>query len=104
MVNLKIDGKAVSVPEGTRILDAAKQAGVNIPTLCFLRDVNEISACRICMVEIADSEKLVAACSTSVQEGMEIRTASQRVLEARATNLMLILSQHNSNCTFCARS
>ena len=104
MVNLKIDGKAVSVPEGTRILDAAKQIGVNIPTLCFLRDVSEISACRICAVEIADSEKLVAACSTPVQEGMVIRTASQRVLEARATNLMLILSQHNSNCTFCARS
>ena len=104
MVNLTIDGKAVSVPEGTRILDAAKQVGVSIPTLCFLRDINEISACRICAVEIKDSPKLVPACSTPVQEGMEIRTASQRVMEARATNLMLILSQHRAECTICSRS
>ena len=104
MVNLTIDGKAVSVPEGTTILEAAKQIGVNIPTLCYLKEINEISACRICCVEVRDSEKLVAACSTPVREGMEIRTASQRVLEARATNLMLILSEHNSNCTFCARN
>ena len=104
MVTLTIDGKTVSVPQGTTILDAAKQAGVNIPTLCYLREVNEIGACRICSVEVADSEKLVAACSTPVREGMEVRTASQRVLEARATNLMLILSQHNSNCNFCGRS
>ena len=104
MVKLTIDGKAVSVPEGTSILDAAKQIGVNIPTLCYLRDVNEIGACRICSVEVTGSEKLIAACSTPVREGMEVRTSSQRTLEARATNLMLILSQHNANCTFCDRN
>ena len=104
MVNLTIDGKAVSVPEGTRILDAAKQIGVNIPTLCYLKDVNEISACRICTVEIKGSEKLVASCSTPVQEGMEVLTRSQRVTEARVTNLMLILSQHNGTCVGCSRS
>lgn len=104
MVNLKIDGKAVSVPAGTLILDAAKEAGVTIPTLCYLKDVNEISSCRVCSVEISGSEKLVAACSTPVEEGMEIFTHSLRVLEARNNNLALILSQHNSSCTTCGRN
>lgn len=104
MVNLAIDGKAVSVPEGTTILDAAKKIGVNIPTLCYLKDINEISACRICTVEVVGSKKLVAACSTPVWEGMEVYTSSQRVLSARVTNLSLILSEHNTNCTFCERS
>ena len=104
MVRLTIDGKNVSVPEGTTILEAAKEIGINIPTLCYLKDINEISACRICSVEVVGSKKLVAACSTPVQEGMEVFTASQRVLEARVTNLTLILSEHNTNCTFCGRS
>ena len=104
MVNLTINGKAVSVPEGTRILDAAKQIGIDIPTLCYLKDINEISACRICAVEVTGSEKLIAACSTPVEEGMEIFTHSNRVMQARVTNLSLILSQHNSSCTSCTRS
>lgn len=104
MVNLTIDGKAVSVPEGTKILDAAKEIGVNIPTLCYLKEINEISACRVCVVEITGSEKLVPACSTAVEEGMEIFTHSARVMQARVTNVSLILSQHNATCAACARS
>ena len=104
MVNLTIDGKAVCVPEGTKILDAARQAGVSIPTLCYLEDLNEISACRVCVVEIEGSEKLVASCTTAVQEGMVVHTHSLRVLEARALNVSLILSQHNSSCTTCVRN
>ena len=104
MVNLTIDGRAVSVPEGTKILDAAKLAGVDIPTLCYLEKINEISACRVCAVEVKGSEKLVASCSTPVQEGMEVLTRSLRVLEARVTNVSLILSQHNSSCTTCSRN
>ena len=103
MVNLKIDGRAVSVPEGTSILDAAKQAGVKIPTLCFLKEINEISACRVCVVEVVGSERLVPACSTKVEEGMEVYTHSARVMQARATNVSLILSQHNYHCATCAR-
>ncbi len=104
MVNLTIDGKKVSVPEGTRILDAAREIGVNIPTLCYLKEINEISACRVCTVEVAGSEKLVPACSTPVQEGMDILTHSPRVMQARVTNVSLILSQHNASCTSCTRS
>ncbi|MBR1496590.1 MAG: [Oscillospiraceae bacterium] len=104
MVNLKIDGKSVAVPEGSTILEAARQAGVNIPTLCYLKDVNEISACRVCCVEVAGSEKLVPSCSTPAVEGMEVFTHTTRVLQARVTNVSLILSQHNSTCTACTRS
>ena len=104
MVNVRIDGKALSVPEGTKILDAARQAGVNIPTLCYLKEINEISSCRVCCVEVVGSEKLVPSCSTEVEEGMEILTHSSRVLQARVTNVSLILSQHNSTCTACTRS
>ena len=103
MVKLTIDGKAVSVPEGTKILDAAKEIGVNIPTLCYLKEINEISSCRVCAVEVTGSEKLVPACSTPVAEGMEVFTHSARVLQARVTNISLILSQHNATCAACAR-
>ena len=104
MVNLKIDGKAVSVPEGTTILEAAREVGVSIPTLCYLKEINEISACRVCCVEVAGSEKLVPSCSTVAEEGMEVQTHSQRVMQARVTNISLILSQHNAHCTACTRS
>ena len=104
MVTLTIDGKTVSVPEGTTILNAAKLAGVDIPTLCYLKDINEISSCRICSVEVAGNEKLVAACTSVVQEGIEVYTHSLRVMEARTTNLSLILSQHNAQCPVCVRN
>jgi NADH-quinone oxidoreductase subunit G len=104
MVNLTIDGKAVSVPQGTRLLDAARAAGVVIPTLCYLEGINEIAGCRVCVVEIEGSEKLVASCTTPVQEGMVVHTHSRRVLEARFMNVSLILSRHNSSCTTCGRN
>ena len=104
MINLTIDKIPVSVPEGTTILEAAAKAGVNIPTLCYLKELNEISACRICLVEVEGSDRLVTACSTPVSEGMTVRTQTPRVREARETNLQLILSEHNNNCTACVRS
>lgn len=104
MVNLKIDGIAVSVPENTTILEAAVKAGIRIPTLCFLKDLNEIGACRICVVEIEGTDKLRAACNNPVEEGMVVYTDSPKVRKARKTNLQLILSQHDSKCTTCYRN
>ena len=89
---------------GTTILEAAEKAGIPIPHLCFLKEINEIAACRMCMVEIEGVNRLVPACNTEVAEGMVIQTNSPRVRQARKTNLRLILSQHNSNCTVCVRS
>ena len=86
------------------ILQAAARAGIPIPHLCYLRDINEIGACRICVVEVEGTERLVPACNTRVVEGMSIHTNTPRVREARKTNLRLILSQHNSTCTTCIRS
>ena len=104
MVNLTINNKAVSVPEGTTILDAAKSVGINIPTLCFLKEINEIGACRVCLVEIEGVERLAASCVTIAEEGMVVKTNSPRVRAARKTNLELILSEHNCHCTSCPRS
>lgn len=104
MVNFKINGRELSAARGTTILEAAKKAGIPIPHLCFLKGINEIAACRMCMVEIRGAARLVPACNTEVLEGMEIQTNSPRVRQARKTNLRLILSQHNSNCTVCVRS
>ncbi len=104
MVNLKINGQAVSVPEGTTILDAAKVAGIKIPTLCYLRDINAIGACRVCVVEVKGARSLVAACVYPVNEGMEVITNSQKVIEARRTTVELILSDHNKDCLSCVRN
>lgn len=104
MVNLTIDGHEVSVKAGTTILDAAKTVGIRIPTLCYLREVNEIAACRICVVEVEGMERLVPACTTKVQEGMVVRTNTDRVKRTRRVNLRLILSQHDSNCPLCIRN
>lgn len=104
MVNLKIDGIAVSVPENTTILEAAAEAGIKIPTLCYLKELNEIGACRICVVEIEGTDKLRAACNNPVEEGMIVYTDSPKVRKARKTNLQLILSQHDSKCTTCYRN
>ena len=98
MVTLTIDGHKVSVPAGTTILDAAKLVSIKIPTLCYLREVNEIAACRICVVEVEGLNRLVPACTTKVQEGMVVRTCTDRVKRTRRVNLRLILSQHDSNC------
>ena len=104
MVNIEINGKSLSVPEGSTILSAAQDAGIPIPHLCFLKNINEIAACRICVVEIEGTQRLIPACNTQVEEGMVIKTNSPRVRAARRTNLRLILSEHNSTCTTCIRS
>ena len=104
MVNLKINGQDVSVPAGTTILDAAKSAGIKIPTLCYLRDINAIGACRVCVVEVKGARSLVAACVYPVNEGMEVITNSAKVIEARRTTVELILSDHNKDCLSCVRN
>ncbi|MBR5538954.1 MAG: [Clostridia bacterium] len=104
MVKLTIDGRVVEVKEGTTILAAANEIGINIPTLCYFEKINEIGACRVCVCEVKGSEKLVAACNTVVSEGMEVLTNSARVRAARKVNVELILSAHNCNCAYCVRS
>lgn len=104
MVNITIDGLAVAVEAGTTIMEAAKIAGVHIPHLCFLKGVNEISACKVCVVEIQGKDKLVTACSTPVAEGMVIYTNSPKVRKVRRNNVELILSQHDCMCATCVRS
>ncbi len=104
MVNLKINNIAVSVPEGTTILEAARQANINIPTLCFLKDINEIGACRMCLVEIKGARALQAACVYPVAEGLEVYTNSPAVREARKATLELILSNHERKCLTCVRN
>ena len=104
MVTLTIDRKTVTVPEGTTILDAARSVQLDIPTLCYLKDLNEIGACRLCIVEVEGHERLVPSCNNVVSEGMVIYTNSPRVREARRVNLRLLLSQHDTKCTQCTRS
>lgn len=104
MVNITINNKELSVPAGSSIFEAAESNGIPIPHLCYLKDLNEIGACRMCMVEIEGTERLSPACNTYVAEGMKIKTNSARVRLARQTNLRLILSQHNSDCTVCIRN
>ncbi len=103
-VNIKINGMPLSVPAGISILEAARYAGIEIPTLCYLKNINEIGACRICMVEVVGARSLVSACVFPVNEGMEIYTNSERVRHSRKTTLELILSTHDKNCLACVRS
>lgn len=104
MVNLIIDDVNVSVDEGTSIMDAAKIVGINIPKLCFLKDINEIAACRVCVVEVEGIDRLVTSCNNSVEEGMIIHTDSQRVRLDRYRTVQMILSQHDCKCATCVRS
>lgn len=104
MVTITIDKKTVQVPKGTTILEAAKQNGIPIPTLCYLKDINEIGACRVCLVELEGKDRLITACNNVVEEGMVIYTNSPKVRQARITNVRLILSQHDCNCPTCVRS
>ncbi len=104
MVNLKINGIAVSVPEGSTILQAAKLANVRIPTLCYLKDVQCVGSCRMCLVEATGARGLVAACVYPVSEGMEVRTNTPRVRKSRKTTVELILSTHKKKCLSCVRS
>ncbi|MDD7337131.1 MAG: NADH-dependent [FeFe] hydrogenase, group A6 [Oscillospiraceae bacterium] len=104
MVNIKINGMPLSVPGGISILEAARYAGIDIPTLCYMKEINEIGACRICMVEVKGARTLVSACVFPVNEGMEIFTNSERVRNSRKITLELILSTHNRSCLSCVRS
>ena len=106
MINVKINGIAVSVPKGSTILEAARKAGVEIPTLCFMKEKNEIGACRICVVEANEGRgfRIVTACVYPVSEGMEVLTNSEKIQKARKTTLELILSTHDKKCLSCKRS
>ena len=106
MINVKINGIAVSVPKGSTVLDAARAAGVEIPTLCFMKDKNEIGACRICVVEVNEGRgfRIVTACVYPCSEGMEVLTNTEKIQKARKTTLELILSTHDKKCLSCVRS
>lgn len=104
MVNIKINNMPLSVPKGISILEAARMAGIEIPTLCYLKKINEIGACRICMVEVKGVRSLVTACVYPVNEGMEIFTNTERVRKSRKMTLELILSTHDRKCLSCVRS
>lgn len=104
MVNVKINNVPYSVPKGSTILEAAKQAGIDIPTLCYMKEINEIGACRICVVEVKGARTLVTACVHPVAEGMEIFTNSERVQKAKKITLQLMLSTHDESCLSCERN
>ena len=103
-VNIKINGRDITVPAGSTILEAARMAGIQIPTLCYLKEINEIGACRICVVEVKGARSLVAACVFPVNEGMEVFTNTPKVIESRKTTLKLLLSNHRKECLSCVRS
>ncbi len=104
MVNLTIDGREVCVPEGTTIMKAAASVGIMIPHLCYLEGINEIGACKVCVVEMQGKTKLITSCNNPVEEGMVLFTNSPKVRSVRRTNVELILSQHDCNCATCVRS
>ena len=106
MINVKINGIEVSVPKGSTILEAARKVGVEIPTLCFMKEKNEIGACRICVVEVNEGRgfRMVTACVYPVSEGMEVLTNTEKIQKSRKTTLELMLSTHDKKCLSCARS
>ena len=104
MVNLKINGIPVSVPEGSTVLEAAKKVNVRIPTLCYLKDVQCVGSCRLCLVEATGARGLVTACTYPVSEGMEVRTNTPAIRKSRKTTVELILSTHKKKCLSCVRS
>ena len=103
LVSLTIDGIGVQVPAGTTVLEAARAAGIQIPTLCYLKDVNQIGACRMCLVDTG-ARALAAACVMPVSEGMKVKTNTPAVREARKVNMELLLSNHDRKCLTCVRS
>ena len=103
-VNIKINGSDISVPEGITVLEAAKMANIHIPTLCYLKDLNEIGACRMCVVEVKGARTLVTSCVFPVNEGMEVFTNTPKVISSRRKTLQLILSTHDRKCLSCVRS
>ena len=104
MVNLKINGIPVEVPAGSTVLEAARKAGIRIPTLCYLKDINEIGACRMCLVEVKGARSLVTSCVYPVSEGMEVFTNTPAVQRSHKATLELLLSNHRKDCLSCPRS
>ncbi len=105
LINIKINGMDYAVEYGTTILDACRQNGIRIPTLCYLKDINQIGACRVCVCEVKGARSLVAACVYPIErEGTEIFTNTPRVINARKTTVELMLSNHNNSCNSCVRS
>ena len=104
MINLTIDGKAVCVPEGTTILEAARRANITIPTLCFLKEINEVGDCRMCIVEVEGRKGFATSCIQKAEEGMVVRTNTKEVVEAKRMILDLILSNHQRDCLTCTRN
>ena len=104
LVTLTIDGQKVTVPEGTTILNAAKKAGIDIPTLCYLKEINEVGDCRMCIVEVEGRRGFATSCIQTVEEGMMVHTHTPNVLEARRVILDLIISNHAKDCLTCTRS
>ena len=104
MPALSIDNKRVEVAEGTNLLEAARRAGVHIPTLCYLENVQAVGACRVCLVEVEGAKTLMASCVTPVSEGMKVHTNSKRVRDARRDVVELILSDHDGDCQLCERN
>lgn len=103
-VTITIDGQQVAVEAGTSVLEAARKVGVNIPTLCYLEEINVIGACRLCLVEVKGARTLLASCVTTVSDGMEVYTNTRVVREARRTNLELLMSDHAMECLTCVRN
>ena len=104
LVNLTIDNQKITVKKGTTILEAAKQAGIDIPTLCFLKEINEVGDCRMCIVEVEGRRGFATSCIQTVEEGMVVHTHTPNVLEARHVILDLIISNHAKDCLTCTRS
>ena len=104
MINLTIDGKNIEVPEGTTILQAATKLGIDIPTLCYLKEINEIGDCRMCLVEVEGKRGFATSCIQKAEDGMVVHTKTPEVLEARKTMLDLILSNHHQDCENCVRN
>ena len=103
-VNLKINNKDIVAEEGQTILEAARQNGIHIPTLCYLKDINRAGSCRVCLVEVKNGRTLLSACTTPVSEGMEVYTNSERALKGRKNSVELLMSNHNKNCLSCKRN
>ena len=104
LITLTIDNQKVQAKPGTTILQAAKQAGIDIPTLCFLKDINEVGDCRMCIVEVEGRRGFATSCIQTVEEGMVVNTHTPNVLEARHVILDLIISNHAKDCLTCTRS
>ena len=103
-ITIKINGVEVSAPAGSTILEAARLAHIDIPTLCYLKEINEIGACRMCIVEVKGARSLVASCVYPINPGMEVWTNTPKVIESRKKTLELLLSNHKKECLSCVRS